>query len=676
MAIWHKQVSTGIDSVVDNPEIVALYRHWLARYAATAEVPRYDDFAPEAHPELAGRLMVLRPDPPDTPPEADGDFVYTYYGADIQRHSGLNFTGTRVSAIGGDVGDFFLDRYRHVRRTRQPQYTVHFSDRARAVVTWERLILPVRDAQGRDWMVVYNTPLQSRQQLLEAVLNATSEGILALRAVRDDDGRLQDWMVLVANRQFCDLLGSEADEIVGRPVSQAIPDWPQLGLQALCRSAMAQTGGLSADLRARLGGRPRQLLAHVGPLGDGCVLRLTDVTERQQAEETLRASQERLREAQQLEAIGTLARGIAHDFNNIIGAMLSNIVLALQDVGSDHPARLALDELLKSGLRAKDLVSQVLTFGRQGKEPFVKLPLKPVVDEVAQSLRPLLPPDAEVRVRDAGRPLRILANPSQVHQLLMNLCTNARHAIEGKVRGRITLQLAERRLEPPATALLPGLAPGLYAVLSVSDNGIGMDEATRARVFEPFFTTKPVNQGTGLGLSVVHGIVTAHAGAITIASAPGQGTRFDVYLPALEPTTESTGPGGLDEVRGHGEHVLCVDDDQTMLLVLQRMLERGGYRVSAFDLPQQALAALKLAPRGYDVLVTDYNMPVTDGLQLAAQASALRPGLPIVMYSGFISDELRADAQRAGISRIVPKANSYDELPAVVRQLLRGSAAD
>jgi CheY-like chemotaxis protein len=170
---------------------------------------------------------------------------------------------------------------------------------------------------------------------------------------------------------------------------------------------------------------------------------------------------------------------------------------------------------------------------------------------------------------------------------------------------------------------------------------------------------------------VVHGIVTAHAGAITVDSALGLGTRFDVWLPALEPSTEPTVPGALDALRGQGEQVLCVDDDQTMLLVLQRMLERAGYRVSAFDLPQQAIAAVQAQPQAFDVVVTDYNMPVFDGLHVATELSGIRPGLPIVMYSGYISDELRQDARRAGVSRLVPKANSYDELPAVVRALLQ-----
>ena len=667
MAIWHKQVSTGIDSVVDNPEVVALYRRWMAHQALRSELPALDDFSPDRLPELAPRLMQLRPE--------GKDFRYTYYGSGISRHADMDATGALVSSFGGEIGEFFLDRYSHVMATLQPLYTVHFSDRARAVVTWERLILPVQDAQQQRWLIVYNTPLQSRQQLLETVLNATSDGILALRAMRDGDGQVDDWLVVVANRQFCELFGAALDDVIGRPVQQAFPPWPQLGLQAQCLAVMAQASGISSEVTLALDGHSRCFMTHVGPLDDGCVLRLADVTERKQAEETVRTSEQRLREAQKLEAVGTLARGIAHDFNNIVGAMLANVVLALQDVGPGHPARLALDELLKSGLRAKDLVSQVLTFGRQGNEPFVKLPLRPVLEEVAQSQRAQLQHGGSIGVQCADRPCRILANPSQIHQLLMNLCTNARHAIEGRgAAGHIELQLDEVRLDQAAAALMPGLAPGLHVMLRVEDNGIGMDEATRARIFEPFFTTKVVGKGTGLGLSVVHGIVTAHGGAIAVMSTLGQGTCFDVYLPALEASTEPTSPGALDELQGHGEHVLCVDDDHTMLLVLQRMLERGGYHVSAFDNPQQALAAVRADAHAYDVVVTDYNMPDQDGLQLAEELTRIRNGLPIVMYSGYISDELRRAARHAGVSRIVPKANSYDELPAVVRQVLRADA--
>ncbi|NRF70623.1 response regulator [Aquincola sp. S2] len=781
MAIWHKEVSAGIESVVDNAEIVALYRRWQSLHDRAGAMPAAAEFELAQLGPLADKMMLLR---------AEGaDFRYLHYGIDIQRHAQFDMTGLLVSEFGGELGDFFLQRYREVMASHQPLYTVHFSDRAPSVFTWERLIMPLREATGEVILLTYNTPLESRQQMLEAVLNATSDGILALRAVRDDAHRLVDWLVVVVNRQFGELLEAAVDNPTGLPVGEAFPAWPQLALDERCRAAMSQSSGSSCEITLGSGGSRRDFLAQIGPLDDGCVLRLAGITERKQAEEHLREREqllqqlfdnsldgilytamrgrildanpaacgmlgrsrealqrlgaialidpgdergaaaleevrrkglfkgqlrlrrgdgrpfeaeifcavhvdaqgqlrntinvrdisdraaaeaaraqleERLREAHKLEAVGTLARGIAHDFNNILGAMLSNVVLARQDVALDHPARLALDELLKSGMRAKDLVAQILTFSRQGPEPYVKLPLRSVVEEVGQTMRTLLPAGSAIVVRCSDAPCRVSANPTQLHQVLMNLCTNALHAVEGRA-GRIELALDEVRLDAAAVHTLPGLLPGLHVRLVVRDNGVGMEAATRSRIFEPFYTTKPVGKGTGLGLSVVHGIVMAHGGAIAIDSTPGEGSCFTLHLPALEPDLHAAGNGAA---AGHGERVLCVDDDPTMLLVLQRLLERGGYEVSAFGSGEQAIAAVREQPQGYDIVVTDYNMPVADGLRVATEIHQLRPGLPVVLYSGYISDELRIAARRAGVLRLVPKANSYDELPTVVRQLL------
>ncbi|WP_284614361.1 ATP-binding protein [Aquabacterium humicola] len=788
MAIWHKEVTAGIDSVVDNPEVIALFRRWQALSEERGgALPLLADFDLARLGFIADKMMLLR---------AEGsDFRYEHYGLDIQRHAKFDLTGHRVSEFGGELGEFFLERYRKAVSGRRPLYTVHFSDRAPSVFTWERLILPLLDgdehdaAGGEVVLLAYNTPLESRQQMLEAVLNATSDGIIALRAIRDSAGRQVDWLVVMVNRQFGELLEAAVENPTGCLVSVAYPAWPQLQLDERCRAAMSQSAGSSCEVALRRGGRRSVFLAQLGPLGEGCVLRLTGITERKQAEDHLREREqllqqlfdnsldgilytaargrildanpaacqmlgrsrealqrlgaaslvdagdsrlhaaldevrrtglfkgqlrllradgrvfeaeifaavhvdaqghlrntinvrdisdriaaeaaraeleERLREAHKLEAIGTLARGIAHDFNNILGAMLSNVVLARQDVAPAHPARLALDELLKSGMRAKDLVSQILTFSRQGPEPYVKLPLKPVVEEVVQTLRTLLPAGSTIVAEFGDAPCRVSAHPTQLHQVLMNLCTNALHAIEGRA-GRIALVLDEVRLDAEAARTRPGLLPGVHVRLQVRDDGIGMDAATRARIFEPFYTTKPVGKGTGLGLSVVHGIVMAHGGAIAIDSAPGAGSCFTIHLPALAPELETTAgaAGG-----GHGERVLCIDDDPTMLLVLQRLLERDGYQVTAFGSGEPAIAAVRADPAAVDVVVTDYNMPVADGLVVAAAIHQLREDLPIVLCSGYISDELRIDARRAGVRRLVPKADSYDELPAVVRQLL------
>jgi len=238
--------------------------------------------------------------------------------------------------------------------------------------------------------------------------------------------------------------------------------------------------------------------------------------------------------------------------------------------------------------------------------------------------------------------------------------------------GRIHIGLESTTLDEAAAQRLGGLPCGAYAHLWVSDNGVGMDEATRERIFEPFFTTKPVGQGTGLGLSVVHGILAAHHGAIEVDSAPGQGSTFHLYFPVVEHAQAAAAvrPEPLESTRGHGEHVLYVDDDETMVVMVERLLERAGYRVSSYHDANQAIAAVREHPSDFDFVVTDFNMPECSGLDVARELAGIRPELPVVISSGYITDELRGQARDVGVRGLLEKQNTFEELGSLVGRIL------
>lgn len=402
---------------------------------------------------------------------------------------------------------------------------------------------------------------------------------------------------------------------------------------------------------------------------------LTDISARKEAEADLRRFEAQLRDVQKMESIGTLAGGIAHDFNNILGAILGNVALARQDLGDDHPALVSLEEIHKASVRARNLVHQILTFSRREPQELVTQPLRPVIEETHKLLRATLPARVEFDVMFTDSPLHARADATQVQQVLMNLCTNAWHALK-EGAGRIGVGLDAVTLDLAATQRLGGLAPGAYAHLWVSDTGIGMDAATRERIFEPFFTTKPVGQGTGLGLSVVHGILSAHQGAISVDSEPGKGSTFHLYFPlvASELSAASDEAEAAAPARGHGERVLYVDDDQTMVILVQRILERSGYFVSGFQDAQEALAAVREHPDDFDFVVTDFNMPEFSGLDVAHELAHIKPGLPVVISSGYITDELREEARRAGVRSLLEKQNTFQELSALVARILAQDA--
>lgn len=401
----------------------------------------------------------------------------------------------------------------------------------------------------------------------------------------------------------------------------------------------------------------------------------TDITELKQAEAQQRALEAQLRESQKMEAIGTLAGGVAHDFNNLLAAILGNLALAREDVGPEHIAQESLSEINRAAIRARQLVQQILAFSRRQTQELQRQPLTPLVDEALRLMRSLLPAGVrlDVRLPEAGLP--VLADATQVQQVLMNLCTNAWQAM-GSQPGDITVALAEVQLDPVQALALGHLAPGAYACLSVADNGRGMDEATQQRIFEPFFTTKAPGTGTGLGLSVVHGIVKAHHGAITVQSRPGEGSRFDVYLPltAESPGTASAAPAEPPAAApaAAGRHIVYVDDYEALVMLAGRMLRKQGYRVSTFCSGEEALAWLRSSDQAVDLWVTDQNMPGMSGVELARAVLALRPTLRVAIVSGHVNEELVAAATAAGVFSVLGKQDSMDALADAVRLLIEG----
>jgi CheY-like chemotaxis protein len=382
-----------------------------------------------------------------------------------------------------------------------------------------------------------------------------------------------------------------------------------------------------------------------------------------------------LRNAQKIEAIGTLAAGVAHDFNNIIGTIAGNAALAQQDVGPGHTALESLDEIYKASQRARHLVQQILTFSRKQPLQLVNQPLRPLVEESVRLLRATLPAGVDLATAFGEVSARVLADSTQIQQIVLNLCTNAWHALHER-SGRIEIGLEEMQLGAAAVSLLPDLKPGPHVRLRVSDNGKGMDAAIQERIFEPFFTTKPVGQGTGLGLAAVHGIVKTHNGAIALESAPGRGTTFWVYFPVVAAPHDAAQAAPLPpgSLQGGGEHVLYLDDDESLVFLVMRMLNRLGYRTSGYTDARLALNAVRADPRDFDIAVTDFNMPGLSGLDVALELSRIRPDLPVVITSGYITDALRSDALRAGVRRLIDKPSTVDELCQVIRQILHTPA--
>ena len=400
--------------------------------------------------------------------------------------------------------------------------------------------------------------------------------------------------------------------------------------------------------------------------GVRCILTvLEDVSEQRRAELQQATLEAQLRQNQKLEALGTLAGGIAHDFNNILTAIVVNQELALMDMDQPAEVRQRLAEIGLASNRAKELVRQILTFSRQQAHERLRQQLQMTVHEALGLVRASLPATIEIIQELSPDAPAVLADAGQIHQVVMNLCTNAAHAMREKP-GCLAVRLGTRVLDEAACRDRHPLQPGLHAVLTVADTGHGMDPAVMARIFEPFFTTKGPGEGTGLGLPMVHGIMRDHDGAIFVRSQPGIGTTFELFFPAA--TEAATERPIFDEpiLRGHGESVLVVDDEPAICAAVGAMLGKLGYRVETFCDPVEALARFRATPQAFDLLLTDRTMPRLTGPELIAAVRQVRPALPALLMSGL--NDPADDA--AGGYDFVAKPLDLSLLSRVVRHAL------
>ena len=397
---------------------------------------------------------------------------------------------------------------------------------------------------------------------------------------------------------------------------------------------------------------------------------IQDVTAQHESEESRRQLEGQLFQAQKMDTLGTFAGGIAHDFNNLLTGIIGYHELAADSLSENHPARLCLNEAHNASLRARELVEQILAFGRQsGGAEHGPIHLPSSIEEARRFLRATLPANIAIAVECADDCGPVLADATQIHQVLLNLGSNAGHAMR-QHGGTLRLTLEGVELSPDVALSIGKHAAARYVRLSVSDTGHGMDEATRSRIFDPFFTTKNSREGTGLGLAVVHGIVRSHRGAITVESTPGHGTIFHVYLPAAGDDLSPAEPATPAAPRGQGEFVCVVDDEEIVGSCTKLVLENKGYRTVVFKSAEQCLAHLETEPTHCAVLVTDQTMPGMQGTELAATLRRTTPTLPVVIMSGFFSKISPDEIARLGSVALLAKPFTTEELAHAVHRAL------
>ena len=479
----------------------------------------------------------------------------------------------------------------------------------------------------------------------------------------DDKGRL-----LEVNKSWLDLLDYPREEVIGHWFGEFLtPESRKLfAARFPCAEGGEAVQGAEFEILRRDGSSRtiaitgRKSLERSGqPNQTHCILQ--DITNRTQFER-------QLRQVQKMEAIGTLAGGIAHDFNNLLGAIIGYADMALLEASAGSSLRHDLEQILQAGFRARGLTRQILAFSRQTDQERKPIRIGPIIKETLKLMRASIPSTIEVQALVADEEDLILGDPTQIHQVIMNLCTNAAQTMRDK-GGILNVRLAPIEIPRGERYRHPDLSPGPFLKLEVRDTGLGIEPRWLDKIFDPFFTTKEAGEGTGMGLAVVHGIVKSHGGVIGVESEPGRGSRFTVFLPRIknevppEPIDVSLLPTGR-------ERILLIDDEDILVELGKQMLEYLGYQVTGRTSSLEALQLFKNQPDRFDLIITDHTMPQMTGLELSRALLNLRPGIPIILCTGFSETITPEKVQALGIRELVMKPVVFKELAGIIRQTL------
>ena len=501
--------------------------------------------------------------------------------------------------------------------------------------------------------MVAESALAAHHEELFETLNRVSDGFFSLSA---------DWHVTYLNQTAGEMFGTSWEAVKGQVFWSVLPKVASFFYNELHQAMETQQLVRTESFFSTLS---RWFSVHIYPSPEGVSVYLQDITERHRMSE-------RLQRAQKMEAVGQLTAGIAHDFNNILASIMGYTDLAMTRCMGEGQEKLEeyLNQVYSAGERARDLIQQMLTFSRSAESKSVPLNPAPLIKETLKMLKSTLPASIRLSVDTGDEELSILAEPVQLQQLVMNLCINARDAMQG--RGELRVQLQRRRLTNEVCASCQEPLEGEFVELAVSDTGEGMDEVTLKRLFEPFYTTKDVGSGSGLGLSVVHGIMHDYQGHICVDSELGVGTRFRLLF---RPQDEGQARADVSAettraVAGEGRCVMVVDDEVSILGFMQAWLAEAGYRVMTFADAPSALAAFREDPQQVDLLVTDQTMPGLSGTELAGEMLSLRPNLPVILCSGDKDQADMTDMRAAGIRSFFNKPYERASLLAEIHELL------
>jgi len=498
--------------------------------------------------------------------------------------------------------------------------------------------------------------------LLATVIEQAAEGI----TITDKTGIIQ-----YTNPAFERISGYTRDEMIGQNHRILKNSTHNGGFPAEMRDILARGEVWSGHMiNEKKDGTTYKVEVSVSPIRDktGAIMHYVAI-ERDVTHEAELETQ--LLQAQKMEAIGTLAGGIAHDFNNILAAIMGYAEMALYDVPEGTQGRRNLEQVLKAGYRGKDLVKQIITFSRRSEQERRPMRVSPIAKETLKLLRASLPATIEIRQNIETQSGMVLADPTQIHQVLMNLCSNAAYAMREK-GGVLEIRLSDVDISSDGAVSHLELDPGPYLKLTVNDTGHGMDRATIERIFDPFFTTKKPGEGTGMGLAVVHGIVKSCGGAIVVDSDPGKETTFEVFFPRIEGDSLKEADFAAPMATGN-ERILFVDDEEDLVDMAQQMLERLGYSVVAKTSSLEALEVFKAQPDQFALVITDQTMPHMTGADLAKELMRIRPDIPIILCTGFSEVISAEEAKTLGIREFVMKPFATREIAEITRHVLDGN---